>query len=79
MSGRAEIWMHSRKGRIAGEVVRQDDEWMWVRLAGNHALRYMSEFNRGLVHADGEVLCLRRSLMRKLTPAAALPEGEAQS
>jgi len=56
-------WIHSRKGRITGDVVRQDDDWMWVRLIGAHTLKYMSEYNRGQVDEDGEVLCLRRSMM----------------
>lgn len=61
-------WHHSRKGRITGEVVREDDTWMWVRLAGDHTLRYMSEYNQGRVDEDGEVMCLRRSLMREVGP-----------
>lgn len=56
-------WTHSRKGRITGEVVREDDTWMWVRLAGDHKLRYGSEANRGRVDEDGDVMCLRKSLM----------------
>jgi hypothetical protein len=60
-------WMHSRKGRIVGEVVRQDHTWMWVRLSGDHTLRYGSECNRGRVDEEGEILCLRRSMMTELS------------
>lgn len=60
-------WVHSRKGRITGVVERQDNEWMWVRLVGDHGLAYMSEANRGRVDIDGTVGCFRRSLMREVT------------
>lgn len=57
------VWNHSRKGRIEGVVVREDDEWMWVRLTGEHRPRYASEAMRGLRHFDGDVMTLRKSLM----------------
>lgn len=60
-------WIHSRKGRITGTVVRQDDTWMWVRVVGDHQLRYMSESNRGRVDEDGDVMCLRASFMREVS------------
>lgn len=60
------VWIHSRKGRIEGEVVRQDDTWMHIRLTGEHAPHYLSEANRGRTHDDGEELTLRRSLMREV-------------
>ena len=56
-------WTHSRKGTITGTVVREDDTWMWVRLSGDHTLRYGSESNRGRVDEDGDIMQLRRSLM----------------
>lgn len=59
-------WLHSRKGRIEGEVVWEDDEWMKVRLTGTHAPRYYSEANRGRTHDDGEVLTLRKSLIQEV-------------
>jgi hypothetical protein len=62
----ATTWIHSRKGRIIGELVRADEKWMWVRLTGDHELRYMSEYNHGCVDKNGEVLCLRRELMREV-------------
>lgn len=60
-------WVHDRKGRITGTVVRQDDTWMWVQLAGDHKLRYGSESNRGRVDGDGDIMCLRASSMREVT------------
>lgn len=29
--GPVRVWQHSRKGRIAGVVLRQDDEWTTIR------------------------------------------------
>lgn len=60
-------WTHSRKGTITGTVVHEDDTWMWVRLRGDHTLRYGSESNRGRVDEDGDVMQLRRSLMTELS------------
>ncbi|MCV7138370.1 hypothetical protein [Mycolicibacterium fortuitum] len=65
-------WTHSRKGTITGTVVREDDTWMWVRLSGDHTLRYAAQGNRGRVEEDGDVMCLRKSLMKELE----LTEGE---
>ena len=65
-------WVHSRKGPVTGVVVREDDTWMWIRLVGDHRLRYGSESNRGRIDEDGEVMCVRASLMREVTE---LPEG----
>lgn len=56
-------WIHSRKGRITGHVIGEDDTWMWVRLTGDHNLRYASRCNRGRVDEDGDVMCVRKSLM----------------
>lgn len=30
--GHTRVWLHSRKGRIIGEVVAQDDTWTHIRL-----------------------------------------------
>jgi len=62
------VWHHSRKGRITGDLLREDDTWMWVRLTGEHRLRWMSECNRGAVNDDGEVMCLRKSLVKLVEP-----------
>lgn len=59
----AKTWIHSRKGPITGHVIREDETWMWVRLAGDHRLRYGSEANRGRIDEAGDVMCLRRSYM----------------
>lgn len=56
-------WIHSRKGKVTGTVVREDHTWMWVRLGVDHTLTYMSDYNHGQVDEAGEVLCFRRSLM----------------
>ncbi|CPW40682.1 hypothetical protein [Mycobacteroides abscessus] len=56
-------WQHSRKGRIRGVVVREDDTWIWVRLDGDHRLAYAAEANRGRIDTDGTAICLRKSLM----------------
>ncbi|GAA3730222.1 hypothetical protein GCM10022239_03520 [Leifsonia bigeumensis] len=28
-----QVWHHQRKGRIVGEIVRQDDTWTHIRLS----------------------------------------------
>jgi hypothetical protein len=61
-------WMHSRKGRIRGAVIFQHDDWVQIQLAGDHALKYMSVSNRGRVDTDGEVITVRRSFLREVTP-----------
>ncbi|MFV8169850.1 hypothetical protein [Mycolicibacterium peregrinum] len=63
-------WKHSRKGRIVGVVVREDDTWMWVRLVGDQTLRYGSEANRGRIDEDGDVMCLRKSFMTGIEETA---------
>lgn len=66
------VWIHSRKGRIEGEVVREDDTWMTVKLTGDHELHYYSQAYRGDVDVDGSTITLRKSLMRPVdvTPNA---------
>jgi len=65
-------WDHSRKGRIQGIEVGGDEEWMYVRLVGDHTLRWLSQGNRlvaierGGEH-DGEVMVLRRSFMAEVS------------
>lgn len=63
----ATAWIHNRKGRITGEIVRQDETWIWVRLKGDHQLRYGSESNRARIDGDGEILCVRREYMREIS------------
>lgn len=69
-------WVHDRKGRIIGTVVRQDDTWMWVRLVGDHRLMYGSESYRGRVDEDGDVLCVRASWMHEITNQAPVGGSE---
>lgn len=59
-------WNHSRKGRITGEIIRDDGEWVDIRLTGDHELRYKSEANRGRVDEAGEVLTVRKSLLTEI-------------
>ena len=60
---RTRTWEHSRKGRIRGVVVREDDTWIWVQLEGDHQLAYAAAANRGRIDTDGTAMCLRKSLM----------------
>ena len=61
-------WMHSRKGRIRGAVVWDGDgEWVKIKLAGDHQLKYLSISNRGYVDADGEVITVRKTFLREVT------------
>lgn len=61
-------WDHCRKGRITGVEVGGDEEWVHVRLVGDHQVRWLSAENRMRQiqkggEPDGEVMTLRRSLM----------------
>lgn len=60
------VWQHSRKGRIEGVVVREDDTWVDVRLTGDHELNYYSQCYRGCLDVDGSVITLRKSLMTEV-------------
>lgn len=66
IEGPALSWIHTQKGPITGTVLRENDTWMWVKLRGDHTLRYRSEANEGRVDGGGEVLCLRRDRMRQV-------------
>lgn len=59
-------WRHSRKGLITGRVVREDDTWMHIELAGDHRLRWLSEANRGRANGDGTFLTARKSLLTEI-------------
>jgi hypothetical protein len=62
--GDVKVWNHTRKGRIVGRVVWEDDEWMDIQLAGDQNLRWLSISNRlePPVEFDGDVLRVRKSL-----------------
>jgi len=59
-------WIHSRKGRIEGTIVREDETWMQIRLSSDHELRYGSESNRGRIDEAGDVLTVRKRLLTPL-------------
>ena len=52
--------------RIEGEIWERDD-WVHIRLVGDHRLSYGSESNRGRIDADGERITVRRSLLEEVT------------
>lgn len=52
-------WLHGRKGKIVGEVVRVDDVWLWVRLA----IDAWADVRRRRLDLAGSVVQYRRSLM----------------
>lgn len=87
VDGQTRSWRHQRKGIISGEVVRVDDTWVTIKLAGDHQLWYGSEASRGRVDADGTTLPFRRTCLTPLreatppSPAAAtpLPPGAAEN
>lgn len=59
-------WSHARKGMIQGIEVGGDAEWLRIRLIGDHELRYASTSNRGRIDEDGEILTVRRTLVREV-------------
>lgn len=63
------VWIHSRKGRIVGEKIREDDTWMWVRLIGDHNLYYYAQANWGREDRHGEIICVRKGFMRAVADA----------
>lgn len=66
----SERYLHDRKGVIVGDIVRQDDTWTHIRLAGDQRLRYMSEANRGRIDCDGDILTVRTTSIRRLGDAS---------
>ncbi|AON97354.1 hypothetical protein BIZ71_gp61 [Gordonia phage Hedwig] len=61
------VWNHRRRGRIEGEIIWERDDWVHIRLVGDHRLSYGSESNRGRIDADGERITVRRSLLEEVT------------
>ncbi|QKY80055.1 hypothetical protein SEA_DOGGS_55 [Gordonia phage Doggs] len=61
------VWNHRRKGRIEGEIIWERDDWVHIRLTGDHRLSYGSESNRGRIDVDGECITVRRSLLEEVT------------
>jgi hypothetical protein len=57
--GAERAWLHGRKGKIVGEVVRVEGEWMWVRLA----VDAWADVRRRHLDLAGSVVQYRRSLM----------------
>ena len=69
---RIRTFHHSRKGRLTGVVVRDDGEWVHLRLVGDHDPNrmYHSEAYRvGGVADDGEVLTVRKSFLTEIEEA----------
>lgn len=64
MTQQVRRWIHGRKGPIRGVIVWENDEWMDVRLVGDHEIRYLSVTQRldGPTD-DGEVLRVRKSFL----------------
>ena len=63
---------HSRKGRLTGVVVRDDGEWVHLRLVGDHDPNrmYYSVENRAYgIADDGETLTVRKSFLTEIEEA----------
>ena len=60
-------WIHSRKGRIVGRVVREDEDWLTIELDGDHLLTYVSEAERGRIDHEGDCIVFRKSLLTEVT------------
>ncbi|QDH93313.1 hypothetical protein QC999_gp37 [Microbacterium phage Cressida] len=63
-------WVHSRKGRITGYIVRWSGPFVDIALSGDHVLRYMST-GADPNHYDGETITVRAEF---LTPTPTKPE-----
>jgi hypothetical protein len=57
------IWNHARKGPIEGTIVKDEDEWLTIRLTTDHKLTLMSPTRRGEVQEQGSLLTVRKSLL----------------
>ena len=64
-------WVHSRKGPIDGEVVHttDDGEWVDIRLAADHHLKYIAPSSRGRTDHEGEIIRVRKSMLREVADA----------
>lgn len=58
-------FFHTRKGRIVGTVVREDGEWMNIKLHGNQTLRYSGGT---YTEQHGHVMPVRKSFITGSRP-----------
>lgn len=68
--GEVRTWRHDFKGLITGQLVRQDQTWTRIRLAGDHTLTYGSELHRGRVDEAGAVITVRSARISLVDGAA---------
>lgn len=66
------VWLHSRKGRIVGEVVGRDDTWTQIGLAEDA----WADVRRRRRHEAGTVQTYRTELLVEFEPAATPEESK---
>lgn len=54
------VWTHSRRGRIEGDVIRQDDTWLHIRLTAPADSASLRARGYGSVDEAGETIIVRR-------------------
>lgn len=58
------VWIHQRKGRIEGTVVRRDETWTTIRLSADA----WGDVRRRRLDEAGSVQQYRTSLLREIAP-----------
>jgi hypothetical protein len=56
-------WIHARKGIVEGEIVREEGEWVDIKLTGDQTLRTARGWDD--CH-DGDVVTVRKSFLREV-------------
>lgn len=60
-------WIHSRKGEIEGEVVKDEGDFVSIQLTAEATLKWRSEDRRGSINEVGEILTVRKSFLKEVT------------
>lgn len=72
MSETVRTFRHSRKGLLTGVVLRDDGEWVHLRLVGDHdpnRMYHSEAYRAGAPSEHGETLTVRKSLLTEVTDA----------
>lgn len=58
-------WIHTRKGLIEGELIREDGIWTVIKFKSDHELR-SAKPGAMLPFADGEEITVRSSFLKAI-------------
>lgn len=68
------VWQHTRRGRIEGELLRQDDTWMHIRLTADSPRASALHPGHGPVDKAGETITVRAAHVTEITPRPTLAQ-----